>query len=210
MSVAVLARCRFGYNQNGDKSKTAKIQLIQNAVLTCIENGENKLRVAVLDLSPFWRVAVLDTTKTATNPKRRHVKTATNSRRHFGEKSSWICRRFGFVAVLGVSPFWRVAVLDVSRFWLSPFWKCRRFGCRRFGSVAVLGVAVLDCRRFDRYPNKLPNSSRTMFKWYDATRTYSIERHTVIMLGPHTIHFMETNCRIPYMEAPSPVGTYTL
>ena len=30
----------------------------------------------VLDLSPFWRVAVLDTTKTATNPKRRHVKTA--------------------------------------------------------------------------------------------------------------------------------------
>ena len=70
--------------------------------------------VAVLVVSPFWFVSVLN------------------------------------VAVWDVSPFWRVAVLDVSPFWLSPFWKCRRFLC-----VAVLVVAVLVCRRFDRYPQDL-------------------------------------------------------
>ena len=41
---------RFGYNQNGDKSKTATIllnlhrTLIQNAMLTCIQNGDTPKR----------------------------------------------------------------------------------------------------------------------------------------------------------------------
>ena len=75
--------------------------------------------VAGLDLSPFWRVAVLGTTKTATYQNGGYP-------RCFG------CRRFGCIAVLVV------AVLDVS-----PFWMCRRFGC-----VAFLIVAVLDLSPF--------------------------------------------------------------
>ena len=52
MLVAVLACRRFGYNQNGDKSKTATIQLIQTAVLIDLYPKRlKKLRVAVLDLS---------------------------------------------------------------------------------------------------------------------------------------------------------------
>ena len=112
----------FGYNQTGDNSKTATIQLIQSAVLTCIQNSEQKLRVAVLDLSPFWRVAVLDTTKTATNPKRQHVKTATIQLDYLQNLSqfktatyqSGVCRRFD------VSPFWIYRRFGVSPFWIQP------------------------------------------------------------------------------------------
>ena len=51
------------------------------------QNGDNLnifWREIKLDLSPFWRVAVLDTSNT----------------QRLGEKSSWICHRFGFGAVL--------------------------------------------------------------------------------------------------------------
>ena len=96
MSVAVLACRRFGYNQNGDNPTYPKRRVDLYTIKTAT------LRVAVLDLSPFWRVAVLDTTKTATNPKRRQsnyiyfqklsqFKTATDQ--------NGACRRFD------VSPF---------------------------------------------------------------------------------------------------------
>ena len=88
-------------NQNGDNLKR------QPAKTATRQNGERHAPfwyVTVLNLSLFWCVAVLDTTKTP-----------TNSRRHFGEKSSWICRRFS------CHRFGSVAILVVAVFDLSPF-----------------------------------------------------------------------------------------
>ena len=149
MSVAVLACRRFGYNQNGDKSKTATIQLIQNAVLTCIQNGEKKLRVAVLDLSPFWRVAVLNTTKTATNPKRRHVKTATIQLYLF---TKLIPIQDGDIPKRCLSPILRVAVLD-----LSPLWRVAVFGDNQNGhksktaTILLFYVEIFDKENYSSY-----------------------------------------------------------
>ena len=65
-------------NQNGDtpKRRQPKRRHIQNGDMPKrrhIQNGDNQNgdHQNGACLSPFWRVAVLDTTKTATNPKRR-------------------------------------------------------------------------------------------------------------------------------------------
>ena len=100
-------------NQNGDKSKTATRQngdKFKTAFLREIKLDLSPfwfcrvavLVVAVLGVSPFWRVAVLDVSPFWVSP--------------FWKCRRFGCRRFGsvailVVAVLEVSPFWIVAVL---------------------------------------------------------------------------------------------------
>ena len=73
-----------GDNQNGDMPKWRHIQNGDN------QDGDNQNGAC---LSPFWRVTVLDTTKMATNPKRRQSNLSP-----FWLSSFWI------VAILTGSP----------------------------------------------------------------------------------------------------------
>ena len=117
MSVAVLACRRFGYNQNGDKSKTVTIQLIQNAVLTCIQNGEKNYVSPFLicrrfGVPPFWIYNQNgDKSKTAT------TKTATIQLYLF---TKLISIQHGYIPKRCLSPFWICRRFGVSPFWIQP------------------------------------------------------------------------------------------
>ena len=81
--------------QNGDTVKTATCTVLVVAVFV----------VFVLDVPPFWRVAVLDVSPFWLSP---FWLSPFWMCRRFGVSPFWMCRRFG------LSPFWRVAVLVVA------------------------------------------------------------------------------------------------
>ena len=136
--VAVLTCRRFGYNQNGDKSKTAARLNSNNPTYPKCHVDLYPKRcmspfwcVAILDVSLFWRVTVLDT-----------YKHSVWERNKVGFVAVLACRNFGFVAVLACHRFGCVVVLVVAVL------ACCCFSCRRFGSVAALVVAILDVSLF--------------------------------------------------------------